>query len=243
MADVQKIAPCLWFDTQAEEAAKFYVSIFRNSRVGAVTRFGKEGFEIHGRPEGLAMTVTFFLEGEEFTALNGGPHFKFNEAVSFQVICETQNEIDQFWNRLSQGGQEGPCGWLKDKYGVSWQIVPAQLPQMMMDADSAKSARVMNAFLQMKKFDLEVWMPSLNRYVEISSCSNMGDFQARRGRIRYRSAPGEPPRLVHTLNGSALGMSRTMAAFWENYQNEDCSITVPQALVPYMDGVERICGD
>jgi predicted 3-demethylubiquinone-9 3-methyltransferase (glyoxalase superfamily) len=152
----QKITLCLWFDNQAEEAARFYVSIFENSSIGAITRYGKEGFEIHGRPAGSVMTVTFRLDGEEFTGLNGGPHFKFSEAVSFVVRCRTQAEIDHYWNRLSEGGDEAArqCGWLKDKYGLSWQIVPVALFDMLQDRDPAKSDRVMKALLQMKKLDL-----------------------------------------------------------------------------------------
>lgn len=156
MAIVQKITPCLWFDDQAEEAARFYVSVFGNSGIGAVTRYGKEGFEIHGRPEGSVMTVTFRLEGQEFIALNGGPHFKFNEAISFVVQCGSQAEVDYYWDKLREGGDENAqqCGWLKDKYGVSWQIVPAALFEMINDRDAEKSARVMKAMLQMKKLDL-----------------------------------------------------------------------------------------
>jgi predicted 3-demethylubiquinone-9 3-methyltransferase (glyoxalase superfamily) len=156
MAALQKITPCLWFDNQAEEAAKFYVSVFKNSGLGTVTRYGKEGFEIHGRPEGLVMTVSFRLDGQEFIALNGGPHFKFTEAISFAVSCETQAELDHYWNKLRAGGDEKAqqCGWLKDRYGVSWQIVPAALPEMIADADTEKSERVMKALLQMKKLDL-----------------------------------------------------------------------------------------
>jgi predicted 3-demethylubiquinone-9 3-methyltransferase (glyoxalase superfamily) len=155
MAIIQKITPCLWFDNQAEEAAKFYVSLFNNSAMGAVTRYGKEGFEVHGRPEGSVMTVSFRLEGQEFTALNGGPRFKFSEAISFVVRCETQTEVDRYWDRLGEGGDEGArqCGWLKDKYGVSWQIVPVALFELMSSADSRKSGRVMRAVLQMKKLD------------------------------------------------------------------------------------------
>ena len=156
MAVMQKITPCLWFDNQAEEAAKFYVSLFKKSAIGAVTRYGKEGFAVHGRPEGSAMTVSFSLEGQEFTALNGGPHFKFSEAISFVVKCESQSEVDHYWDKLGDGGDERArqCGWLKDKYGVSWQIVPAALFEMMAGADSRKSGRVMRAMLQMKKLDL-----------------------------------------------------------------------------------------
>jgi predicted 3-demethylubiquinone-9 3-methyltransferase (glyoxalase superfamily) len=151
---VQKITPCLWFDSDGEEAAKFYVSIFKNSKLGRISRYTKEGFEIHGRKAGSVMTVEFELEGMKFVALNGGPHFKFTEAVSFQVLCETQEEIDSFWKKLSAGGEEGPCGWLKDKFGLSWQIVPKALPEMLQDPDTGKQERVTKAFLQMKKFDL-----------------------------------------------------------------------------------------
>ena len=156
MASVQKITPCLWFDNQAEEAAKFYVSLFENSAMGAVTRYGKEGFEVHGRPEGSVLTVSFRLEGQEFTALNGGPHFKFSEAISFVVRCETQTEVDRYWDKLGGGGDQRAqqCGWLKDKYGVSWQIVPAALFEMMSGTDRIKSERVMRAVLQMKKLDV-----------------------------------------------------------------------------------------
>src|SRR5262245_21480115 len=126
---VKKIAPCLWFDDQAEEAANFYTSIFKNSKIINISRYGKEGFEIHGRPAGSVMTVAFELDGQKFTALNGGPVFKFNEAVSFQVSCQSQEEVDYFWGKLSEGGDKNAqqCGWLKDKYGVSWQIVPTVL--------------------------------------------------------------------------------------------------------------------
>ena len=156
MASAQKITPCLWFDNQAEEAAKFYVSLFENSAMGAVTRYGKEGFEVHGRPEGSVLSVNFSLEGQEFTALNGGPHFKFSEAISFVVKCETQTEVDHYWDELGEGGDERArqCGWLKDKYGVSWQIVPAALFEMMAGTDRIKSERAMRAMLQMKKLDL-----------------------------------------------------------------------------------------
>lgn len=149
-----KIVSCLWFDTEAEEAASFYVSVFENSRIGSISRYGKEGYEVHGRPAGSVMTVAFEIAGCAFVALNGGPHFKFNEAVSFQVHCETQAEIDYFWSRLSEGGQEGPCGWLKDKYGLSWQVVPSLLIEMLTGPDTEKSQRVTKAFLQMKKFDI-----------------------------------------------------------------------------------------
>jgi predicted 3-demethylubiquinone-9 3-methyltransferase (glyoxalase superfamily) len=153
---MQKISPCLWFDDQGEEAAKFYTSIFKDSKMGDVTRYGKEGYEIHGREEGTVMTVEFEIEGQKFLALNGGPIFKFNEAISFQVYCETQEEVDYYWEKLSEGGDEKAqqCGWLKDKYGVSWQIVPTILIKMLKDKDSEKSQRVMKAMLQMHKLDI-----------------------------------------------------------------------------------------
>jgi predicted 3-demethylubiquinone-9 3-methyltransferase (glyoxalase superfamily) len=156
MAIVQKITPCLWFDNQAEEAVKFYVSIFRNSELGAITRYGKEGFEVHKMPEGTVLTVSFKLEGQEFTALNGGPIFKFSEAISLIVHCESQAEVDYYWGKLTAGGdpKAQQCGWLKDKYGLSWQVVPVALFDMMKDKDARKSGNVMNAMLQMKKLDL-----------------------------------------------------------------------------------------
>jgi predicted 3-demethylubiquinone-9 3-methyltransferase (glyoxalase superfamily) len=150
----QKIAPCLWFDTQAEEAAKFYCSVFKNSKITQIARYPESGQEIHRKPAGSVMVVAFELDGQPLVALNGGPNFKFDEAVSFQIYCESQDEIDYYWRALSAGGQEGPCGWLKDKYGLCWQVVPTVIPQMMTDADGEKSARVMNAFLKMNKLDL-----------------------------------------------------------------------------------------
>jgi len=153
---MQKITPCLWFDSNAEEAAEFYTSIFKKSKIGKISRYGKEGYEIHRKPEGTVLTVEFELNGQTFTALNGGPAFKFNEAISFQVHCESQNEVDHYWEKLSQGGDEKAqqCGWLKDKYSVSWQIVPTVLGEMLQDKDPKKSGRVMNALLQMKKIDI-----------------------------------------------------------------------------------------
>ncbi|NVO11278.1 MAG: VOC family protein [Bacteroidales bacterium] len=148
-----QITPCLWFDTQAEEAANFYTSIFKNSKIESISRYGKEGFEIHGQKEGTVLTVAFQINGQPFTALNGGPIFKFTEAVSFQVFCDTQEEIDNYWNKLTDGGEESQCGWLKDKFGVSWQIVPSILPELM--SDPARAGRVVNAFMQMKKFDIQ----------------------------------------------------------------------------------------
>jgi len=150
----QKINPCLWFDTEAEEAAKFYCSVFKNSRVVKISRYVNEGQEIHGKPAGSVMAVEFEIAGQKFAALNGGPHFKFTEAVSFQVHCKDQDEVDYFWKKLSAGGTEGPCGWLKDKYGLSWQVVPEVLFEMLLDPDQKKAERVTKAFLQMKKFDI-----------------------------------------------------------------------------------------
>jgi predicted 3-demethylubiquinone-9 3-methyltransferase (glyoxalase superfamily) len=151
----QKITPCLWFDTQAEEAANFYTSVFDNSRIKQVSRYGKAGQDVHGKPPGAVMVVEFEIDGQTFTALNGGPHFKFNEAVSFQIMCKTQDEIDRFWTTLSEGGQEGQCGWLKDRFGVSWQVVPAALPQMITNARGERLDRLIGAVMAMKKFDLQ----------------------------------------------------------------------------------------
>jgi predicted 3-demethylubiquinone-9 3-methyltransferase (glyoxalase superfamily) len=152
----QKITPCLWFDGQAEEAAKFYTAIFKNSKIGTVARYGEAGREVHGQAPGTVMTVAFELEGQAFTALNGGPVFTFNEAISFQVNCETQHDVDYYWEKLSEGGDERAqqCGWLKDKYGVSWQIVPVVLFELMSDPDPEKSRRAMEAMLRMKKLDI-----------------------------------------------------------------------------------------
>ena len=150
----QKINPCLWFDTEAENAAKFYCAVFKNSRIGRVSRNADAGQEIHGKPAGSVMAVEFELDGQRFAALNGGPHFKFDEAISFQVHCQDQSEVDYFWKALSAGGTEGPCGWLKDRFGLSWQIVPAILYEMLMDPDQEKVKRVTTAFLAMKKFDI-----------------------------------------------------------------------------------------
>jgi predicted 3-demethylubiquinone-9 3-methyltransferase (glyoxalase superfamily) len=152
---MQKITPCLWFDHQAEEAAKFYVSIFKHSKIGTMTRYGEAGAKVSGRPNGSVMTVTFEIEGQEFVALNGGPHFTFSEAISLMVKCETQKEMDEMWEKLSQGGEEGPCGWLKDKYGLSWQIVSPEWNEMLRDKDVEKSERVMKAILQMTKPDIK----------------------------------------------------------------------------------------
>jgi predicted 3-demethylubiquinone-9 3-methyltransferase (glyoxalase superfamily) len=154
---MQKITPFLWFDNKAEEAANFYTSSFKNSKVGAVTRYDEAGAKASGMPKGSAMTVAFQLEGQGFTALNGGPHFRFTEAISFVVNCESQEEVDHYWARLSEGGDEKAqqCGWLKDKYGLSWQIVPTVLIKLLQDKDAEKSKRVMQAMLQMKKIDIK----------------------------------------------------------------------------------------
>jgi len=159
----QKITPFLWFDTQAEEAAKLYTSIFKNSKVGKVSYYGKATEEVSGKAAGSVMTVEFELESQKFVALNGGPEFKFTEAISFAVSCETQEEVDTFWNQLSEGGEEGQCGWLKDRYGISWQIVPTRLDEMLQDKDAKKAERVMEAMLKMKKIDLLILEQAANQ--------------------------------------------------------------------------------
>jgi predicted 3-demethylubiquinone-9 3-methyltransferase (glyoxalase superfamily) len=148
---MQKLTPCLWFDTEGEEAANFYTSVFPNSKIVDISRYGEAG----PRPEGTGMVVSFELDGQKFTALNGGPDFTFSEAISFQVSCENQEEVDAFWSKLSEGGEEGPCGWLKDKFGVSWQIVPTALPRLLGLPDREKAQRVMEAMLQMKKIEID----------------------------------------------------------------------------------------
>ena len=150
----QKISPFLWFDTQAEEAARFYVSVFDRSRIVKISRYGAAGREVHGKEAGTVLTVEFEIEGQMFTALNGGPQFKFNESVSFVIACETQAEIDYFWDKLTEGGAESACGWLKDRFGLSWQVVPAALPHMLAGADSAASERVMAVVMRTRKFDI-----------------------------------------------------------------------------------------
>jgi predicted 3-demethylubiquinone-9 3-methyltransferase (glyoxalase superfamily) len=146
----EKITPWLWFDTEGQEAAEFYTSVFPNSKIGQISRYGSAG----PRPEGMVMTVSFELDGQKFVALNGGPDFKFNEAVSFKVDCETQEEVDSYWNTLSEGGEEGPCGWLKDKFGLSWQIVPTRLEELLSDPDRERAQRVMEAMLSMGKIEI-----------------------------------------------------------------------------------------
>ncbi|HEV8286170.1 MAG TPA: VOC family protein [Chitinophagaceae bacterium] len=148
---MQKITPFLWFNNEAEEAAKFYTSIFKNSKIGTITRYGEEG----PGPKGQVMTVSFQIFGQEFTALNGGPQFKFTEAISFVVNCDTQEEVDEYWDKLSKGGEKSMCGWLKDKYGLSWQIVPVALPKLLGSKDPQKAKRVMHAMLQMDKLDIK----------------------------------------------------------------------------------------
>jgi predicted 3-demethylubiquinone-9 3-methyltransferase (glyoxalase superfamily) len=153
---MQKITPCLWFDSNAEEAVNFYTAIFKDSKIGKVSRYGKAGHEMHGKAAGTVMTIEFELNGQAFTALNGGPVFKFNEAISFQVHCDSQEEVDCYWEKLSAGGDEKAqqCGWLKDKYGISWQIVPNVLGELLQDKNVRKSENVMKALLQMRKLDI-----------------------------------------------------------------------------------------
>jgi len=152
---MQKITPFLWFDNQAEEAVNFYISIFKNSKIVGVTRYGEAGADVSGKPKGTVMTIAFRIEGQEFVALNGGPAFTFSPAISFVVNCETQEEVDNLWEKLSEGGEIEECGWLRDKYGVSWQIVPTILVELLQDKDAGKSERVMKAMLQMKKLDIK----------------------------------------------------------------------------------------
>ena len=148
---MQKLTPCLWFDTEGEAAATFYTSVFPNSRILEVAHYGSAG----PRAEGTVMTVSFELDGQKFIALNGGPDFTFNEAISFEVSCESQEEVDRFWSTLSEGGEEGPCGWLKDKFGVSWQVVPTRLVELLTDTDREKAQRVMAAMLKMRKIEID----------------------------------------------------------------------------------------
>ena len=152
---MQKITPFLWFDNQAEEAAKFYTTIFKNSKIGKILRYDEAAAKAAGGPVGSVLTIEFEIEGQKFTALNGGPQFKFNESVSFVVNCETQEEVDYFWQKLTaDGGQESECGWLRDKFGLSWQVTPTVLIEMLHDKDPKKSGRVMNAMMQMQKIDI-----------------------------------------------------------------------------------------
>ena len=148
---MQNLTPCLWFDTEGEDAANFYTSIFPNSKILDISRYGSAG----PRPEGTVMTVSFELDGQKFLALNGGPQFEFSEAISFQVSCKNQDEVDAYWSKLSEAGETGPCGWLKDKFGLSWQIVPTALPELLGDPDKEKAQRVMAAMLEMKKIQID----------------------------------------------------------------------------------------
>ena len=151
--DEKKLTPCLWFNKEAEDAAKFYVSVFKDAEIKNISRYPKEGQEVHGQKEGTVMTVDFVLRGQPFIALNGGPAFKFTEAISLTIPCETQEEVDYYWSKLTEGGEESMCGWLKDKFGLSWQVVPTILPKLLLDP--AKKDKVMKAFMQMRKFDIE----------------------------------------------------------------------------------------
>ena len=151
--DDKKLTPCLWFNKEAEDAAKFYVSVFKDAEIKNISRYPKEGQEVHGQKEGTVMTVDFVLRGQPFIALNGGPAFKFTEAISLTIPCETQEEVDYYWSKLTEGGEESMCGWLKDKFGLSWQVVPTILPKLLLDP--AKKDKVMKAFMQMRKFDIE----------------------------------------------------------------------------------------
>jgi predicted 3-demethylubiquinone-9 3-methyltransferase (glyoxalase superfamily) len=157
MATMKKITSCLWFETEAEDAAKYYTSIFKNSKIGRIARYGKEGQEIHGGKEGAVLTIEFEIEGQQFLGLNGGPAFKFNEAVSFVINCDTQEEIDYYWEKLGKGGDPKAqvCGWLKDKFGLSWQVAPTIAANMLADSPNEKSERVMKAIMQMKKIDIK----------------------------------------------------------------------------------------
>jgi predicted 3-demethylubiquinone-9 3-methyltransferase (glyoxalase superfamily) len=152
---MQKITPFLWFDDKAEEAVKFYVSVFKNSKIGGVARYGEAGAKVSGRPAGSVMTVAFQLDGQDLVALNRGPHFKFTEAISLVVNCETQAEVDELWEKLSAGGEKGRCGWLKDRYGMSWQVVPTLVGELVQDPDAGKSEKVMQSILKMNKLDIE----------------------------------------------------------------------------------------
>lgn len=151
--DSKLITPCLWFNKEAEEAARFYVSVFKNSKIGDISYYPNEGKEVHGQKEGAVLTVDFVLNGQPYIALNGGPAFKFNEAISLSIPCANQEEVDYYWSKLTEGGEESMCGWLKDKYGLSWQVVPTILPELLKDPQ--RRGRVMKAFMQMRKFDIE----------------------------------------------------------------------------------------
>jgi predicted 3-demethylubiquinone-9 3-methyltransferase (glyoxalase superfamily) len=157
MATMKKMTSCLWFDKEAEDAAKYYTSIFKNAKINRIARYGKEGQDIHGGKEGAVMTVEFELEGQQFLGLNGGPHFKFNEAVSFVINCDTQEEIDYYWEKLGKGGdpKSQQCGWLKDKFGLSWQVTPSIMGDMFNESPTDRTERVMKVMMQMKKLDIK----------------------------------------------------------------------------------------
>jgi predicted 3-demethylubiquinone-9 3-methyltransferase (glyoxalase superfamily) len=195
MAKLERIAPCLWFDDQAEEAAKFYTGIFKNSRIVGISRYSKAGFEVHRRPQGSVMVVDFELDGQRFTALNGGPVFKFNEAISLQVTCADQGEIDYYWERLGEGGdpKAQQCGWLKDRYGLAWQVVPAGMQEMLKDHKSEKAERAMTAVMRMKKFDLAAYaglrrasVSSGTRWMPATGFSAFSAAQIARLRMAWR---------------------------------------------------------
>ncbi|MES2702199.1 MAG: VOC family protein [Bacteroidota bacterium] len=163
MANItQRITNCLWFNSVAEDAVRHYTAIFKNSSIGAVSHYTKAGFEHHGKGEGTVLTISFTLDGQQFLALNAGPEFRFNEAMSLMVGCDTQEEIDYYWSKLTEGGEEGPCGWCKDKFGVSWQVYPVVLSDMMVDSDKNKVERVTAAYMQMKKFDIQKLKEAFN---------------------------------------------------------------------------------
>lgn len=162
MAQFQRISPCLWFDSEAEQAANFYISVFKNSRIIRTTHYTEVGQEHHGKPAGSVMTVEFALDGQEFTALNGGPVFKFSEAISLQVFCETQDEVDYYWAKLTDGGEESQCGWLKDRFGLSWQVTPLILNEMLDGSDPEKTRRALAAMFTMQKLDIAALQRAYN---------------------------------------------------------------------------------
>jgi predicted 3-demethylubiquinone-9 3-methyltransferase (glyoxalase superfamily) len=208
MPSIQKITPCLWFDDQAEAAAALYTSVFKDSRVLAVSRYGEAGREVHGRPPGSVMTVSFELEGQAFTALNGGPVFTFNEAVSFQVSCDTQEEVDHYWSKLAAGGDERAqqCGWLKDRYGVSWQIVPTVLPELLTDPDPGRASRTMQAMLQMKKLDIAALKRA--HAGQPAATDATGERWHRRGRSAIAAGMGNDEQQIRPLVATWMGLAR-----------------------------------
>jgi predicted 3-demethylubiquinone-9 3-methyltransferase (glyoxalase superfamily) len=197
---MQKIVPNLWFDTEAEEAATFYTSVFPDSEIVTITQYGDAG----PRPAGLAMTVTFRLQGQEFIALNRGPEFTFNEAISLLVNCETQDEVDRYWEKLSQGGEQGVCGWLKDRYGVSWQVVPTILERMVQDEDTERAQRVMRAMLQMKKIEIAGLGAAYRGWARSIRRRTGGTVPSRR-RVHRRAASGASAGARGTAKGDPGG--------------------------------------